>query len=578
MKHILYALSICLLLFCHSSAFGQLPGFTWQPGPLTELDIVIPVKDGWLWAVGGLKMGYSPSYLQKRSPTGELVWESDIPPQNGSFLSGLVELPDHRIMAIFTLSFCDHWVGPSYMLIDSDGKFLQYKDIDNTSYQTYKLTSFVQQTDTFLLAWKKDFNTSPPYPYSLTHWNISTGTEYIYPIQSDGQDRPVVLKYDDNGYILIGLSSGGFGTFAPETGLVSDTLAADFGIVYDVAFQPDGSFFTCGTEKLAFYNAQGLKLKQLDLPNEIITTGYATNGNLVAFTTNQATSENRIFVLSSILDTISIIENLSDDALLTQLLVVEEQPWALGQEHQNVFAKSFSSTSNSPFLNQDAELLEISFESSLDTITPYFTPNCKATFNLEKVKIHILNNGTLPLHQVFLNWDNYFLSSWSFGCEYSKQQFLIEGLDLLPGQSEWISIPDIELYTYVECGTSINIDHDFCMELTCPNQMIDGDHTNDFSCTTLEFLISFQKDPTASEIFSTYPNPFVDQITLENIPEEAQHFSVFDQWGRIVLKSEVNSPNKSIILPPGPGGMYAIVAFNKHGQIKGSYRLIRMTE
>lgn len=576
MKHILYTLSICLLLFCHSSTFGQLPEFTWQPGPLTELDIVIPVKDGWLWAVGGLKMGYSPSYLQKRSPTGELVWESDIPPQNGSFLSALVELPDHRIMAIFTLNFCDHWVGPSYMLIDSDGKFLQYKDFDNTSFLTYKLISFVQQTDTFLLAWKKNFTTSSPYPNSLTRWDISTGAEYIYPIQSDGQDHPVALKFDLDGNILIGLDSGGFGTFDPETETVSDTMASNFGTVYDVAFQPDGSFFTCGNEKLAFYNAQGIVLQQLDLPNEVITTGFTTNGNLIAFSTNQSTSENRIFILDTNLDTVSIIENLSDDAELTQLVLVNDQLWALGQEHQNVFAKSFSSSGFLPTLNQDVELLEISFESSLDTITPWFTPNCKATFKLENVKIHILNNGSLPLHQVAVNWDLFIPSPLWHGCEYSLRQLFVDSLNIAPGQSEWINIPDIELYTYMECGTTKTIDHDFCIELTCPNQMIDADHVNDFSCTTLEFLISSQKDPTVSEIFSTYPNPFVDQITLVNIPKGASSLRLYDVYGQNILSQDLNSKSLNISLPNVSAGLYTLILRDSQGNILSIQQLIRM--
>ncbi|MCF8238302.1 MAG: T9SS type A sorting domain-containing protein [Saprospiraceae bacterium] len=575
MKYVVQILGTCLMSFCFSVATGQNLEFTWQPDPLAELDVVIPVKDGLLWAVGG-KSGYSRAYLQKRTPNGEFIWETELPSQNGSFLSALVELPDFSIMAIFTLNFCDHWIGPSYMLFDADGQFLQYISIENTSYLTYKLTPFVQEADTFLLAWKKDFTSSPPYPYSLTRWNISTGTEYIYPIQTDGQDHPVVLKYDVTGNILIGLGSGGFGIFDPLTETVSDTLAADFGIVYDVAFQSDGSFFTCGKEKIALYNAQGIELQHLSLPQEIMSTGYTTNGNLIALATNQSTLENRIFILNSKLDTVSIMENLSNDAQLTQLLVVDDQPWALGQEHQNVFAKSFSSTGNLPTLNQDTELLEISFESSLDTITPWFTPNCNATFKLENVKAHILNKGNLPLHQVIINWDNYFQSSFSFGCEYSKQQILIEGMDLLPGQSEWISIPNIELYTYVECNTPVTVDHDFCMELTCPNQMIDADHTNDFSCTPVEFLISSQDNPRGSTMFTIYPNPFSDQISLQDIPNGASSMDLYDVYGRKVLQRKLDSNSLILDLPNLTAGLYTLILRNSQGHILSIQQLIQM--
>ncbi|MCF8238300.1 MAG: hypothetical protein K9I85_09110 [Saprospiraceae bacterium] len=94
----------------------------------------------------------------------------------------------------------------------------------------------------------------------------------------------------------------------------------------------------------------------------------------------------------------------------------------------------------------------------------------------------------------------------------------------------------------------------------------------------IKLLISSQSEPGLQSSFTCFPNPFIHQITLENIPEGAHHIVAFDQLGTAILKRKIASSSEEISLPPGPGGMYAIVAFNLQGQIMGSYRLIRVAE
>lgn len=586
MTHI-STLLISLLALPHLG-LSQDHEFTWQPIPYSQIGATTAVSGGFIITTSHSSEITGPLQIRKYNWQGELIWETALnsSTSNWNLASNIFETPTKQIIIFWSGISCDQGIPNFYSILDSNGVYINtITQLDWTKID--KIVCTTSQTDTSYVAWTsqgikldndpilKDIN------YSIIGFDPLIGAIMAYPISAKGFGHSPALIQDVDGRVWIGLKDGGIACFNPQTGMVTDSMFTNVGLVYDVIFLPDSSAYLMCDEKIVHLDNQGGQLSEKLFPGSIVTQGFLGIDELSALSMDKQSGKFSAHSLNLNLQVNSTIDTITNDTYITGVAVHQGQTWVLGQEHLNVFAKSYTMDNPANPLRQDAHILDYTFQELELSILKQWNSLYEYTIRPKELKLLVLNNGTDTLDHFTINWNIKIppVPLFSF-CNYLMEyhSYTVKEAKLAPGESDWFFIPGVE---FIKIDTSQNLElisFNPCLELTCPNNHIDADHSNDTLCLPIELLISSQSEPERAATLTCFPNPFTNQITLENIPEEAQHFSVFDQWGRIVLKSEVNSPNESIILPSGPGGMYAIVAFNKHGQINGSYRLIRMTE
>ncbi len=580
-------LSIGLLFLITSKATGQDQERSWQPQPYVKIDRVLAQEDGYVQALSN-EYNSGP-ILQKRNWKGELLWETGPYSGSSTAVTTLANLPGKRTIFFWSAWLgCDQLLPQQTIILDSLGQEIDFGFLQPEIRRVLKVTNLPGQSDSLLLAWWNynawQIQGNVPLPCTLIQLDLTSANiaKTEFPLIATGIGDAPALVIDPQDQIWVGLPNGGVGQFHPATQEITDTQATSLGLIQDILYPPSASRILIGDEVIARVDGQGNILAQTGLPGFVALHGEVLDDKIMIRAGKKGTKPgvSTFFILDSMLNVEQTLDTLPNGSVIEHVLTHQGKALVFGNEHQNTYVKTWAPDTGFEPLKQDAHLVEvyvgkIALKSGG---TDGWFPSC--TIQLSDFYLHIQNDGQDTLDRILVNWNQYLPqeSFVTFDCKNGLRQLLFDDLHLAPGASEWYVFPEIDLWVIENCKLPYQLNETFCMELSCPDNRIDADHSNDAQCILIDVFLSSNENLDQSTQFRISPNPFRDQITLEDIPLSTHSLIIINQRGQPFFKAKVNPSTKEMSLPPGPSGLYHLVLLNQQNQIIQTHRLIRMSE
>ncbi len=566
---------------------GQDVEHSWQPRPYFKIDRVLAQEDGYVQAISN--ESYSGPILQKRNWQGELLWEAGPYSGSSTAVTSLANLPGKRTIFFWSeWSGCDQLFPQQTIILDSLGQDVDFGFLQPEIRRVLKVTNLPGQPDSLLLAWWNDnawqIQGNIPLPCTLIQLDLTSANiaKTEFPLTTTGIGDAPALVIDPDDQIWIGLPNGGIGQFHPSTKEITDTQATSLGLIQDILFLPSSSRILLGDEVIARVDDQGNVLAQTGIPGFIALHGEIIHDKIIIRAGKKGTEPGVYtqFILDSMLNIEQSLDTLPNGSIIQLVLAHQDKALVFGNEHLNTFVKTWHPVTGYEPIKQDAHLVEVYVGNIALKSEPGGGWFSTCTIQLSDFYLHIQNDGQDTLSQVLVNWNSFLpqdilVSSW---CWVGPKQLLLKDMHLAPGASEWFAFPEIDLEVLQNCQLPYHLNETFCMELSCPNDRIDADHSNDAQCIPIDIILSSSDDVIKATDIRISPNPFRDEITLEDIPFSAHSLIVIDQMGQPFFKAEVNPSTKELPLPPGPNGIYHLVLLDHQNQILQTFRLIRVSE
>ncbi|MCF8238301.1 MAG: hypothetical protein K9I85_09115 [Saprospiraceae bacterium] len=442
------------LLVIQTRSQSQNFEFTWQPIPYSQIGTTTAVSDGFIITTSHSSEITGPLLVRKYNWKGELIWETALnsSTSNWNLASKIFETPTRQIIIFWSGISCDLGIPNLYSILDSNGVYmntiaqLDWTHIDKIVYTT-------SLTDTSYVAWKSNgikLDNDPilkDISYSIIGFDPLIGATMEHPISAKGFGHSPALIQDKDGRVWIGLMDGGIARFNPQTGMVTDSMFTNVGLVYDVIFMTDSSAYLMCDEKIVHLDNQGGQLSEKLFPGSIVTQGFLGKDELSALSMDKQSGKFSVHSLNLNLQVNSTIDTITNDTYITGVAVHQGQTWVFGQENLNVFAKSYT-TSNPPSpLRQDASLLDYTYQELELSILKQWNSLYEYAIRPKELKLLVLNNGKDTLDHFTVNWNIKIppVPLFSF-CNYlmEYQSHTVEEAKLGPGESDWFFIPGVE--------------------------------------------------------------------------------------------------------------------------------------
>lgn len=207
-------------------------------------------------------------------------------------------------------------------------------------------------------------------------------------------------------------------------------------------------------------------------------------------------------------------------------------------KNRSMFGKQYSLSGQSTDYETDIGII------NMEMGTPPFvkdTPPWGGTIlRMEDIDFTIQNFGNTAVQDFRINARFEDIQFICYLPQTFRQNFF--GLQLNPGESITVNIPELEILTY-DLEPSFN----FCFWTSIPNHKIDRNHTNDNYCKNIIINSTDEISPTSA--LSVSPNPANNELRID-IPEGVipESIQIFDLYGKLVLEEKRNYFGESIDL------------------------------
>lgn len=549
--HFLNQILLFLYLICWAPFISaQSLEKSWQPFPVSEMGPVEQMKNGFVWSVDSPLNGNGPAIIQRVDDSGNIQWEKHL-----SIWPNLIQLldilagPNEEVIISYYYIDCDVAGGSGLMILDSLGEFIGGYNLGKDNSSIYNMKS-VSSTSIFPLI--------GGYGDQLIRLDSLTSELVFIPLEQklhlihEGPDKIFFLSLDD----------GGLAVFDPLSGALSDTSFTWFPYIQDIFFPSDTSRLFVTKDSIYHTNTSGIILNKKALNNFQYWNGFINQVYL--YLINYSSGNPELTILDYQLDTISVVSGFTDDTQIGRLIPGMNEPILFGQEEHNVFLKSISPIGAWKPILQDAAITDMSWIDLKTSVEKFGYCNPQASFS--GLTIQIKNNGSDTLDHVLVNWNEQVQFSIPvYWCQSFARQLLLENLDLAPGQSKWVSLPDITFFRDIPCDSSYHFD--ICFELSTPNDLIDANHSNDKYCFPIEVITTSAREHSAHSDLLIYPVPFSQILHVDNLPELTKTIQLRDLFGREVIRNSVmDMQSVTLDIPPGQSGFHLLILIDDQGR------------
>ncbi len=559
--HFLNQILLFLYLICWAPFISaQSLEKSWQPFPVSEMGPVEQMKNGYVWTVDSPMHGNGPAIIQRADDSGNILWEKHL-----SIWPNLIQLldilagPNEEVIISYYYIDCDVAGGSGLMILDSLGEFIGGYNLGKDNSSIYNMKS-VSSTSIFPLI--------GGYGNKLVRLDSLSSDLVFLPLNQKGN---LILEGPDKKFFL-SLDDGGLAVMDPLTEAISDTSLTSFHDIQDIFFSSDTSRFLVTRDSIFHVHSSGTILNKTELNNFQYWDGFINQGYL--YLINYSSGNPELIILDYQLDTISLVSGFTDDTQISRLIPGNNEPILFGQESNNVFLKSISQIGAWKPLLADPAITDVSWIDLKTSVEKFGYCHPQASFS--GLKIHIKNNGSDTLDRVLVNWNEQVQFSIPvYWCQSFAQQLLLDNLDLAPGESNWIPLPDLTFFRDVPCDSTYLFD--ICFELSTPNNRIDANHSNDKFCVPIDVKTTSTSDPKSDGHILAYPDPFSHTLHLDNLSNTIRSFQLLDLFGRVISGQPILTwPSFTIDVPNGHSGLYILVLFDEDGQIIETKRLLRV--
>lgn len=212
----------------------------------------------------------------------------------------------------------------------------------------------------------------------------------------------------------------------------------------------------------------------------------------------------------------------------------------------NIFIQTFD-LNNVTVVNNDndLEVLQVSADALHQQPYTCFVNGVQSKkVDWYNLKVQVKNNGTTTINDFELHGKK---RQWcSYGCgsgAIAYKNISLQGLNLQPGDSTWITVGDWEILAQKDVQNNT-----ICFWTTVPNQKIDDDFSNNMSCLTM--LATNTNNLSNAQQFDIFPNPtsdilnvrFTESTTIEQI-------RLTNQIGQVIENQMINQFTNLYQLP-----------------------------
>ncbi len=556
---LLLLIAIGILLGCATLVQAQSLEISWQPFPIAELGPVEQMKNGFVWTVDSPLNGNGPAIIQRVDDFGNILWEKQL-----SIWPNLIQLldilagPNEEVIISYYYIDCDVAGGSGLMILDSLGEFIGGYNLGKDNSSIYNLKSVSQESLFPILG---------GYGNKLVRLDSLSSDLVSIPLDQKGN---LILEGPDKEFFL-SLDGGGLAVIDPLTGAISDTSLTSFQYIKEIFFPSDTSRFLVTNDSIYHIYSSSNILNKKELNNFQYWGGFINQGYL--YLINYSSGNPELIILDYQLDTISIVSRFTDDTQIGRLISGNNEPILLGQESNNVFFKSISPTGEWKLVSDDPAITDASWIDLKTSVEKFGYCHPQASFS--GLKIQIKNNGSDTLDHVLVNWNEQVQFSIPvYWCQSFAHQLMLDNLDLAPGESNWIPLPDLTFFRDVPCDSTYQFD--ICFELSTPNDRIDANHSNDKFCVPIEVKTTSTADLKPDRQVLVYPDPFSNTLHLDNLPTTIGSVQLLDLFGRVVYTQSISAwPSFTIDVPTNHSGLYIIALIDDAGKIIETKRLLR---
>ncbi|HFA51924.1 MAG TPA: T9SS type A sorting domain-containing protein [Bacteroidetes bacterium] len=220
--------------------------------------------------------------------------------------------------------------------------------------------------------------------------------------------------------------------------------------------------------------------------------------------------------------------------------------------------KSFDYDGNNIDYGLDAGIVGISLPKDGELIKSSFVTPPGDTFftyyhRFDSVSLVIKNFGNSAINQVRIN--NRLFPDYGPPCQssWNSSSKFFDDLNLLPGE-------ETSVYWGLLIASNQDPDDDFqklCFWTSTPNNKTDGNIENDLWCEDV-MVISGTKEKITNETIKLFPNPVSDKLFFDLNNIKVSGFSIFNNYGQLVLNGKLNTANNGINVAGLSSGIYFI--------------------
>lgn len=562
-NHVLLLLiAIGILPGCASLVQAQSLERSWQPYPIAELGPVEQMKNGFVWSADSPLNGNGPAIIQRVDASGNILWEKDLPIwPNLIQLLDILAGPNEEVILSYYYIDCDVAGGSGLMILDSLGKFIGGYNLGKDNSSIYNMKS-VSSTSIFPII--------GGYGEKLIRLDsLSADLEFI-PLEQKGH----LIHEGPDKMFLLSLDDGGLAVIDPFSGALSDSSFTSLPYIQAIFFPSDTTRLLITKDSIFHTHSSGTILSKKIL-NKFHYWGGGINQKFI-YLINYASDDPELIILDYQLDTISLVSGFTDDTRIGRVIPGKNEPVLFGQERNNVFLKSISQIGDWKPVTDDPAITDVSWVDLKTNVEKYSYCHPEAAFS--GLNIQIQNNGSDTLDHVIVNWNEQVQFSIPvYWCQPFAHQLSLENLDLPPGDSKWVPLPDITFFRDVPCDSTYQFD--ICFELSAPNERIDANQTNDNFCFPIEAITTSTAIPEIYENTLIYPIPFSHSLTIDHLPAATTTLQILDLFGReIYRKSVLDMHSISVDIPPSQSGFHILLLTDHHGNQLLSRSLLRVDQ
>lgn len=220
---------------------------------------------------------------------------------------------------------------------------------------------------------------------------------------------------------------------------------------------------------------------------------------------------------------------------------------------------------NSVTLEQtDARILD--FEATSFSAEPQGTPGLY-TYQVAG-RVLVQNNGNEVMNSVQVTHVSHLDL-----CRYEAVHQTATGLNLNPGESDWVDLgPFSNSFTFNQADT---IDVNMCFYTGAPNGLNDIDPANDEFCEKLVLGYASVEERELNGL-SIYPNPSSGQVNLKLDASGSYEVEVYDLLGMNVMQADFMGTSKELQLNHLSDGQYLIKLTNTQTQKSTTQKVMLM--
>jgi len=537
----LYLKSCVLFFFLSTVCIAQSSFFekSLEPDFDTELNAVTSDSLGNFYAVGRGSPGIlRPGWFLKTDINGNILLQIPLRERDESYLNHIIPSSDNFLVCGYN-TYCD--IGPANQGI------------------LYKLYS------TGGIIWKKEINPDTSFYFLDNNLRqviemhngriilMADSTLYLLTGTGDplwSREFPLTIsdaKEDFNQQIIVAIQSDIF---------LLDTLGQTINQysfpypVYNLETLKDSSYLiVCGSYLMKLDSGLNM-VNQFDISQINFSTHHLAVTDSSIWFTNQTGNEFAGFNYNlQIIDTFRTqeFEATANSITVYDTLIVIAGAEKSRRDYQ--FLKSFSTGGKHSQRPADLGILSIEFDTAWgyhDTLYPQGVNTIAFV-----ARLTVMNTGSETINQFNINTHTQIAQS---GCGPFERAWEFVNVNLQPGQSMALSLD-----TLSETDSfSLPFTYTFCAWTSCPNEVLDKNHFNDYLCDS--FVITKIVGIESYELekgIAIYPNPS-DFFQINSI-HQINSLELLDVQGRILFNKTLNENMSSLDLSGFQEGVYFLI-------------------